>query len=239
MNTELNLKNLNCYLDCQKHKTLNAANELGDVNSNRGFITLSRTAGSGGITISRKVVEMLNANKVSRGTCPWTVFDRNLVKVVLEEHFLPERMVEYMPEAKISEMKDILEEILELHPSQITLNRQTRETILHLAQMGHSIIVGRGANIVTKKIVGGLNVRLIAPLHKRLAHVQEYYHLDESEAAEFIKTEDQGRADYFRANYDKDINDPLLYDLVINTDELTYETAAELIAEAVLKVRNS
>ncbi|MFT5208079.1 MAG: hypothetical protein ACI9CF_001847, partial [Candidatus Omnitrophota bacterium] len=150
MNTELNLKNLNCYLDCHKKKVLSMANESGFPNENHGFVTLSRTAGAGGVTIGRKLAEILHSSKALQGTCPWTVFDRDLVKVVLDEHFLPEHLADYMPEAKISEIKDIFEEILELHPSQITLNRQIRETIMRLAHMGHSIIVGRGANMVTQ-----------------------------------------------------------------------------------------
>ncbi|MHC4470642.1 MAG: hypothetical protein ACYTDY_15195 [Planctomycetota bacterium] len=38
---------------------------------------------------------------------------------------------------------------------------KSNRTILHLATMGNAIIVGRGANIVTRRLEGGIRVRLV------------------------------------------------------------------------------
>jgi diguanylate cyclase (GGDEF)-like protein len=45
----------------------------------------------------------------------------------------------------MSEITDTLDELLGLHPPAWTLVRQMTETILHLAEMGNVILVGRGA----------------------------------------------------------------------------------------------
>jgi cytidylate kinase len=37
-----------------------------------------------------------------------------------------------------------------------------------------------------------------------------------------------------KEHYEKDIDDPLLYDLVLNTDRMPYEEAARLIGDAVI-----
>jgi cytidylate kinase len=60
-------------------------------------------------------------------------------------------------------------------------------------------------------------------------------HLSQEAAIQFIEKEDRGRERYLKKYFKADLNDPLLYDLVINTDRITYDHAARLIADAVLK----
>src|ERR1051325_1337889 len=113
-------------------------------------VTISRMTGSGGRTVASKLAEYLQARVPAH--CQWTVFDRNLMAKVMEEHHLDKRIAEFMPENHKPMLTDIMEELLGLHPSSWTLVRQTAETILHLAQMGYVILVGRGANVITQKL---------------------------------------------------------------------------------------
>src|ERR1700744_5816658 len=53
-------------------------------------ITLSRETGAGAVTIGKMVLEILQNE--SHGPLPWTLFDRNLVEKVIEDHSLPERL---------------------------------------------------------------------------------------------------------------------------------------------------
>jgi len=62
----------------------------------RRAITLSRQAGSGAHSVAEKLLEILQA-QVPEGSCPWAVFDRNLVAKVLEDHHLPNRLAKFMP----------------------------------------------------------------------------------------------------------------------------------------------
>ncbi|HVV72057.1 MAG TPA: hypothetical protein VHI52_11275, partial [Verrucomicrobiae bacterium] len=45
---------------------------------------------------------------------------------------------------------------------------------------------------------------------------------------------DLGRGRYLKKYFKESIDDPLLYHLVINTDLVSHEEAAEMIAEAVV-----
>jgi cytidylate kinase len=65
-------------------------------------------------------------------------------------------------------------------------------------------------------------------------HLKEYYKFTTAKAKEFLKKEDGGRRDYLKKYFGKNIDDALLYDLIINTDHVDYEKAARLIADAVL-----
>lgn len=202
----------------------------------RPFITISRQAGAGGITIGNLLGEYLREHdECITCECPWTVFDRNLVHRVVEDHELSEKIMEYMSEDNASEISDTLEDLFGLHPSRWILVHKTAATILRLAEMGHVILVGRGANVITAGLPGGFHVRLIGSVRKRVEHLQEYYGLPAAEASVFLKREDKGRKQYLKKYFGKDIEDPLLYHLVIDTDRLSYEETAKIIGDAVLQ----
>lgn len=196
-------------------------------------ITISRMTGAGGHAVADKLAEYLQANVP--GHAPWTVFDRQLVQKVLEDHHLSKRIAEYMPEKHRSMLTDMFEELLGLHPSDWTLVHQTAETILNLAQMGNVILVGRGAAVVTRKLNNAFHVRLMGSLEKRAEQVQKIYGYDRKAAINFIKREDRGRKRFVKEHFDVDPENPLLYDLGINTDRVSYEEAAALIGAEVIR----
>ena len=198
----------------------------------RGFVTISRQAGAGGITIGEKLVRYLN--KELPGKCPWTLFDKNLVDEVIKEHHLSEKILPFLKESSISEIEDILDDLFGLHPPQFNLVQRTNQTILHLARMGRVILVGRGSPVITRKVAGGVHVRLIGSFQKRKSHIKEYFKFTDKEAELFIKNEDNGRAKYLKNYFNEDIDNPLLYDLIINTDTVSYDQAASLIGNLVI-----
>ncbi len=232
MNTAQDL--INTYLEYQLRCLGNASRQKKALAN--PFVTISREAGAGGITIGQKLIEFLKKNdKAASGS--WTVFDKNLVTKVLEEHNLPARFAELMPEGQVPGVEQFIEELYDLRPSEEALLHKTTQTIFHLAQLGNSVLVGRGSNIITQKLPYGFHVRLVAPRDKRIPHIQEYYRLTRERAVAFIKAEDTGRKKYLKKYFDKDIDDPLLYDLVINTDSVPYEDTALIIGEEILRIR--
>ena len=198
------------------------------------FVTISRQTGAYGITISKDLCEYLQKNE-RRMDCVWTVFDKELLDKVVQEHDLPETVLPYLSEDTVSQIEDMIEETLGLHPSHDALVQKTNKTILHLAQLGYAIIVGRAANIITAKMPAGVNIRLIGPWEKRLEHVQEYYGMKEKEAREFILNEDNKRKKYVKKYFNKDIEDPLLFDMVINTGRLKPQEIIQIIGDFILK----
>jgi cytidylate kinase len=160
--------------------------------------------------------------------------DRELVETVLRDHHMPKRLANFMPEDRISKIDDIIEDVLGLHPASDILVRKTAETILHLAEMGNVILIGRGANVITAGLGHVFHVRLVGSLERRRERIQRYDHLDQKVAYEVIHREDRGRGRYLKKYYHKDIDDPLLYHLVINTDFVSDENVARIIGAGVL-----
>ena len=65
--------------------------------------------------------------------------------------------------------------------------------------------------------------------------VQQRHKLDDRAAMEFIVKTDRGRQRYIKEHFKADVESPLLYDLVINTDRIACDDAAVLIGEAMLR----
>jgi cytidylate kinase len=196
-------------------------------------VTISRQAGAGGFTLAQKLAQYLQQHD-TRAACPWTVLDKQLVQKVLEDHKLSDSVARFMPEDKYSEIRDTVEELLGLHPAHETLVEKTSETILHLAQMGNVVLVGRGANVIIGFVPNTVHIRLVGSVEKRVRTCQEYYNFSMEQAAEYVKQTDQGRVHYLRRHFDKNIDDPSLYHLVINTDLITPDEAVAMIGRLVL-----
>jgi cytidylate kinase len=202
-------------------------------------ITISREVGAGGRTIAELLGQRLTAAEKTPATSPWVVFDANLAKQVLEDHKLPPNLERFMAEDARLPVEAIVEEVLGLHPSGWTLVQHTTQTILRLAGLGHTILVGRGANIITARLPNVMHVRLVAPLASRIRHSAEYYHLSEAEAARFVREQDQARRRYVRRYFNAEIDDPTLYDVTLNTGRLGFARAAEVIAQLAWQRRDA
>jgi len=203
-------------------------------NATKLAVTISRQTGSGAHAVGERLAEYLQAH-ASKERAPWTLFDRNLAEQVLSDHNLPPRLARFMPEDRTSPVADAMEELLGAHPPAWKLLEQTAATILRLAGEGNVILIGRGANLITRELGHVFHVRLVGSLEKRTAHIQEILGLGKAAALDFIQKEDAGRQRYLRKHFGKDLDDPMLYHMVINTDLISYEETARIIGETVLR----
>ena len=204
----------------------------------RHAVTISRQAGCGALVVAEKLAHYLQEHS-SKDACPWTVFDRNLMEKVLEDHNLPTRLARFMPEDRASQIEDILADVFEVHPPAETMLHQTAETILKLATLGNVILIGRGSTVITARLPHVFHVRLVAPFEKRVEYAHKKYNqfnLTADQARKFCRNEDRGRERYTKKYFNADINDPLLYHMIINTGLVNFDYAAKLIGDAVLNL---
>jgi cytidylate kinase len=205
------------------------------VEPRRLAITISREAGAGAITIAELLAERLTAAQPSPTTRPWAIFDANLAQQVLEDRQLPRQLEKFVTEDARLPIEAIVEEVLGLHPSAWTLVQHTTKTILRLAGLGHSILIGRGGNVITNRLPNVFHVRLVAPLERRIRHAVQFYHLSEAEATKRVRDNDTARRRYLRRYFNVEIDDPTLYDATINTGRLGFVRSAEAIAHMALQ----
>lgn len=201
----------------------------------RRAVTISRQAGCGAVFVAEKLANYLQEHAPMAGV-KWTIFDRQLMAKVFEDHKLPACLEKFLPEDRVSRVQNLLADIFNVLPSENKMLQQIAETVFHLAELGNVIIVGRGANILTAKLPRVLHVRLVAQLEDRIERVCQEYNKTPEEARRYCLDEDPARTRYMKSYFHKDINDPLHYHLVINTSRFDYETTAQMIGEAALRL---
>ena len=224
---------LGSYEKCKKYIKLHSSDSD---NKKEIFpcITISRQTGSGSYEVSEKLIDILQT-KTKESENSWTYFNKELLNKVLEEFKLPKAFKNYITEDKYNHISDAVNELLGVKPSEWTIVHKTTEIILQLARYGKTIIVGRGSTIITSKLPNSFHVRLIAPIDKRIKHVQEIFNFSKPAAMEYIKREDQSRKKYLKSHFFREPDDVSLYHILINTGKLSYVEAAEIVAEAVIK----
>lgn len=193
-------------------------------------ITISRQTGSGAYEVSERLINLLQT-KTLEPEIPWTFFNKNLMARVVEEFNLPKNFSNYLKENKYSPISDAVSELLGVKPSEWTIVQKTTEIILNLARFGKSIIVGRGANIITCKLTNCFHIRLCAPLENRVKHVQDVFKISKTEAMDYIKKEDESRKKYLKSHLYREPDDSTMYHLIINTGLVSYDEAAETITD--------
>lgn len=197
-------------------------------------ITVSRETGAGAQAVCKELIKILD-DFSDKSENQWTFFDRKLIEKVLDDHHLPEQISEYMVEDKYKHLSSAVNVLLGLHPSQWTLLHKTTETVLQLARMGKVVIVGRGGNIITSKLKNVFHVRLISQIESRIKYIMDVYSLNRIDAEVYIKKEDAARKKYLKSNFSKEVDNPELYHLILNTGLLSYKETAEIIACSVMK----
>jgi len=107
-------------------------------------------------------------------------------------------------------------------------------TILEMAARDEAVLVGHGAAIMLREIPHVLRVRVGAPEALRATRARHQQGLATGETAlEFVREVDRERAARIKFLYHVDVDDPLLYDVVINTDRASVADGVRIIRAAL------
>jgi hypothetical protein len=107
-----------------------------------------------------------------------------------------------------------------------------REVIEQTAARGRAVIVAHAASHAVPPGADALRVLVTASPDVRAERVGSRDGLDPGAAARAVRQSDAGRRDYLKRFYGLDEELPTHYDLVVNTDTLSAERAAELVSHA-------
>jgi cytidylate kinase len=180
------------------------------------IITISREMGSGGIPIAHRVAKNLG----------YTLVDGSTLKKVAHKYGLSDEAFEHADERPPAfvEGEDV-QHLLDL--------RQIELMVLNFALKGDVVIYGRAGEDLLKDILSSFRVRIIAPFEDRVERWAVREWLDPDLARLMVRKSDQQRAGFIRYYFDREWENPLHYDLIINTQRLSEDKAVELICSGV------
>lgn len=180
-------------------------------------VAMTREMGSRGREVAQRVAEDMGLT---------------LVLHELVEHDLAERL--QVPESAVRHRIEggaTLRERWQI-PSK-RLAQYTAEEILELAQRGNVLIRGWGAGVLLREVPHVVRLRVCAPIELRERSVMERHAKNRSTARQQIERNDAAHKRTLQAAFGVDRENPLLYDLVLNTERLSVETCAKLVRELV------
>jgi cytidylate kinase len=178
-------------------------------------ITISRGCFSHGQEIAEKVAKKLGYECVSREI---------LVEAAQLFNVAEKKLIRSLNDAP-----NILERIV--HGKERYLE-YIKAALLEYVRKGNVVYHGHAGHLLLTEIPQVLKIRIIADKEDRINLLQKRENETKEAAAEIIENEDKNRAFWTRYLYKMDINDPKLYDIVINIGNLTIQDACEIICVA-------
>jgi cytidylate kinase len=105
--------------------------------------------------------------------------------------------------------------------------------VWEIAARGRAVIVGRGAPFSLASVRHALRVRVTAPGDLRTKRVENQQGLTHEAAPGVVRQSDRDRAARIKFLYEVDWDDPMLYDLVLNTERVAVSDAVRILQEAL------
>ena len=185
------------------------------------FITLSRQVGVAGEEVATALGERLG----------WPVFGKSLLEAMAGDDTVRRRIYESMDERDLGWWQEALRSLLDQDFDLNDYFHRLSETVLSLARQSPCIFVGRGCDLLLPQSIG-FRVRLVAPLHHRVLHLEAKLGVESPEARRTLTRIETERRDFLRHHYRADAEDPTRHDLVLNLERWTVEQAVEAILSA-------
>jgi cytidylate kinase len=197
-------------------------------------VCISRALAAGGEDIGRRVAEELGFRYV----------DEEIIMRAADKAGVPAEVVEQTEHSRPMIMR-ILENMAAypIDPGAMPMDQFVptalgpkyefliADVIRETAAEGNVVIVAHGASIPLAGLEGLLRVLVTAPAETR-AKALAAGGFSEKEAAKVIAKSDGERKDFLRRFYDVKEELPTHYDVVVNTERLSEQTAAKLVVHA-------
>src|SRR5918994_2147174 len=112
-------------------------------------------------------------------------------------------------------------------------------TLLELAELDNAVLMRGGGQWLLRGIPHVLRVRVIAPFEHRVkAWVRRVSAMtgetpSHRAAADFVRRDDSEKSGRMRYLYEVDISDPMLYEMIVNTEMLKYDSVVDMVEHAV------
>jgi hypothetical protein len=199
----------------------------------RPFITISRQMGAGGYAVARALLEKTRACRPQTIFGGWALFNERLAEMVADNPSLKVSLRGLAEEEFASGIQDMVSSwIAGLSPQSVVVSHLFK-VIRSLAAGGKVIIVGRAGACLTRHLPGGLHLRLVSSLPTRVRRVMALRGLSEKAARQAVAARDRARAALVKNYFHREIDDPLLYDLVWNTETVSAPVIAATSLRAV------
>lgn len=176
------------------------------------IITISRQDGSFGDEVAELLAGRLNMELVGRKT----VISGWMSEAASQYQL---HMLEESPKFYLTEFMD-----------EMSFKEYIEMKLLESAENVSMVVVGMGGQVIFRDYPQALRIRFVASGKVRTLRTVQKYGIPESEAQRLMEQSDKKHRKYLYTLYQAEWDDPLAYDLVINTDHLSVGQCVDMIA---------
>jgi cytidylate kinase len=180
------------------------------------IVAISETAGSLGTEMGRRLAETLG----------WSFADREIIAKAAERSGADIAEVRHGVEEKPSLWERLTD-------SQHRYRIFVEAAVFEMAARDNVVLAGLASTLVLRDIRHVLRVRTSATERERAQRIQHQDGLTPDAALAMVRHSDRERAARVKFLYHVDVDDALLYDLVLITDRVSVERGVRLLREAV------
>ena len=105
--------------------------------------------------------------------------------------------------------------------------------VRELARSQPLVILGRGSQFILKGYPGVLHVLAVAPIEVRVERVMQDLKLDQETAKLEMLRYDNSLHEFFKRHFKAGPEDPVHYDLAINTGRFSFQAVASIVVDAL------
>ena len=198
-------------------------------------ITISRHFGAGGRTLGEMVAEKLG----------YQFYDNEVIQMVSIHAKVSTDSVDDLEQQAHGVFKKFISDIVPKGLKDLMISRKQetideeiyvdilRKIIVEIAEDGNAVIIGRGSQYILKDHDDAFHLLITADRDDRVKFLVQKYNLTQAQAVRAVNQDDNRRANLYRkfgeTGYDQSDN----YHMTLNTSQLDFETACELICELV------
>lgn len=196
-------------------------------------IAITRTCGSGGTTVGRKLADDYGIS----------MYDRELLRLASDDSGISEALFANADERIKSSLLYLVSknvysgELIPPESNDFTSNQNLfnyqAKVLKELAEKESYVCIGRCADFILKDNPNMISVFLHASEEKCIAHQMEKLSSPEKEAMKYIKKMDKYRSEYYNYHTGRTWEDVRNYDLCIDTGKIGYEDTVKMIKEYV------
>jgi cytidylate kinase len=203
-------------------------------------VTIRGRLGSGAPEVGKQIAEKLQVDYVDREI---------IARVALQLHREEQEIIakEMLPSSLLGRIAEALghsygfDEGFEgayLPISEMPLDdarylQVLKSVVRDLARSQRLVILGRGSQFILKDYPEVLHVLIVAPSQLRVNRVMRDLNLDQQAAEREVARFDNNLREFTKRYFRAELEDPEHYDLVINTEHLSFQAAASIAVDAL------
>lgn len=182
-------------------------------------ITIAREPGAGGSEIARRLSKALKMDLIGG----------QIIQHVADSARMSRKVIQSLDEREVTFRETLLSSLFgENRPWPGEYLQHLTKVVGTIGAFGNVILMGRAASYILPR-ERTFKVRIIAPIELRIKHFMEDRGYTKSEAEQYIVKTENNRKAFIRKYFNADLADPAHYDMVINTEKISLDSATEAI----------